>query len=220
MDKPIAAIRNRLKIAISQRGISQQELSDITKIPKSSISQYISGYAKPKQDRIDLLSKALDVNPAWILGYDVPMTLSEKEPSNVTPIPVADTVQIPVYGKVPAGLPTEAIEYIENTIDIPASWVTCGQEYIGLTVSGDSMFPKYIDGDIVVIRLQPDCESGQDCVVYVNGFDSTLKRVVKERDGIILQPLNPEYSPKMYGYNDEFNPVTILGVVVELRRKI
>ena len=91
---------------------------------------------------------------------------------------------------------------------------------MGLIVSGDSMYPKYQDGDVIIVKLQPDCENGQDCVVYVNGCDSTLKKVVKERDGIMLQPLNPEYVPKKYNYADELNPVTIIGVVVELRRKI
>ncbi len=152
-----------------------------------------------------------------------PITLNKKtteEPANLIPMQSVETVQIPVYGRVPAGPSIEAVEYIEEMIDIPAEWTKCGQEYMGLIVSGDSMFPKYQDGDIVVVKLQPDCESGQDCVVYVNGYDSTLKKVIKEPDGIMLQPLNPEYSPKKYDYADELNPVTILGIVVELRRKI
>jgi len=56
--------------------------------------------------------------------------------------------------------------------------------------------------------------------VYVNGYDATLKRVIKNPDHIILQPLNPMYEPLMYDYNDEDNPVTIAGVVVEIRRKV
>lgn len=198
-----------------KRGWSQDLLAEKMGYKSyTTIQKWETGISEPQFAKAKQLAELFNIDIDSLTNKDL------SEQSNVVPIQSIETVQIPVYGKVPAGPPTEAIEYIEDTIDIPASWVTCGQEYIGLTVSGDSMFPKYIDGDIVVIRLQPDCESGQDCVVYVNGFDSTLKRVVKERDGIILQPLNPEYSPKMYGYNDEFNPVTILGVVVELRRKI
>lgn len=73
MSKPIVEIRERLQKALELRQMTQQELSDITEIPKSSISQYLSGYAKPKDDRIHLISKALDVQEPWLLGYDVPI---------------------------------------------------------------------------------------------------------------------------------------------------
>ena len=76
MDKPIAEIKDRLQRAMSIRYITPKELSDATKIPKASISQYMSGYAKPKQDRIYILSKALNINPTWLLGYDVEMDLN------------------------------------------------------------------------------------------------------------------------------------------------
>lgn len=128
--------------------------------------------------------------------------------------------RIMVYGSIPAGIPIEAVEDIVDWEDIPMEWLKGDQRYIGLRVKGDSMFPKYIEGDTIIVRLQPDCESGQDAVVYVNGYDATLKKVVKNEDGIMLQPLNPEYVPKQYDYNDERYPISILGVVVEIRRKV
>lgn len=64
---------NRIKIALNKRGMKQSDLCQITKIPKSAISQYISGAFEPKQDRIYLISKALNVSEAWLLGFDVPM---------------------------------------------------------------------------------------------------------------------------------------------------
>ena len=73
MDKPVKEIKDRLRLALNKREVSPKELSDKTGIPKSSISQYMSGYAKPKQDRIFLICKALNINEAWLLGYDVPM---------------------------------------------------------------------------------------------------------------------------------------------------
>lgn len=77
MDKPIIEMRHRLKKAMSYRSITPIELSEATNIPKSSISQYMSGYAKPKQDRIFLICEALGINEAWLLGYDVPMKRNE-----------------------------------------------------------------------------------------------------------------------------------------------
>ena len=90
MDKPAIEIRARLREAIDIRNVTQQELSSKTGIPKSSISQYLSGYAKPKSDRIYLIASALDVNEAWLLGYDVPMSSSCPEP----PAPAESTVSL------------------------------------------------------------------------------------------------------------------------------
>ena len=128
-------------------------------------------------------------------------------------------LRIPVLGRVPAGIPLEAIEDIIDFEEIPADMVRGGSEYFGLRVSGDSMYPKYLEGDIIIVRRQDTCENGQDCVVYVNGYDATLKTVyLLDNGGIRLQPVNPQYAPKSYFVGDE--PVSIAGVVVELRRKI
>lgn len=124
--------------------------------------------------------------------------------------------RIKVLGSVPAGIPIEAIEDIVDWEDISYA----DAEYIGLRVKGDSMFPKYVEDDTVIVRIQSDCETGQDVIVYVNGYEATLKKLIKKSDCIILQPINPAYEPKVYDYNDELNPIKILGVVVELRRRI
>ena len=63
----------RIKRALYIRGMKQSELCGITKIPKSAISQYISGAFEPKQDRVYLIAQALNVSEAWLMGYDVPM---------------------------------------------------------------------------------------------------------------------------------------------------
>lgn len=66
-------LKDRLKKALTIRNIKAIELCEKTNIPKSAISQYLSGYAKPKSDRIYLISKVLNINETWLLGYDVPM---------------------------------------------------------------------------------------------------------------------------------------------------
>lgn len=129
-------------------------------------------------------------------------------------------IPIPIYGCIPAGIPLEAIECIEGYEEIPKEWTDGGKEYFGLRVKGTSMYPKYMDGDLIILRKQSDCESGQDAAVRVNGDDATLKKVIKQQFGIILQPINSEYEPRMYDYNDESNPIEIMGVVVQLRRDV
>ena len=69
----IATCADRIKEALTIKGLKQSDLCRLTGIPKSAISQYISGAFEPKQDRIYLLSKALNVSEAWLMGLDVPM---------------------------------------------------------------------------------------------------------------------------------------------------
>ncbi len=79
----IATCAERIKHALRFKGLKQSDLCRLTKIPKSALSQYISGAYEPKQDRIYLISKALNVSEAWLMGLDVPMERQErKEPSS------------------------------------------------------------------------------------------------------------------------------------------
>lgn len=73
-------ISARIKKALRIKGMKQADLCQITKIPKSSLSQYLSGDFEPKQDRIYLISKALNVSEAWLMGFDVPM--ERRDPKN------------------------------------------------------------------------------------------------------------------------------------------
>lgn len=82
MSKPITELKNRLSLALALKEMTPAELSEKTGISRSSISQYMSGYAKPKNDRIYLIANALNISEAWLLGYDVPMD-REKEPAEL-----------------------------------------------------------------------------------------------------------------------------------------
>lgn len=125
-----------------------------------------------------------------------------------------------VYGTIPAGIPIECIEDIIDTEEISSDMLKGNKEYFGLKVKGNSMYPEYLDGDTLILEKVDDCESGQDCVVMVNGNDGTFKRVFKNETGIILQPLNSEFQPLIYT-NEQIQslPVRVIGRVVELRRK-
>lgn len=132
-----------------------------------------------------------------------------------------DAVRVPVLGSVPAGIPLEAIEDITDYEEIPKAMLSGGKEYFALKVKGDSMFPVFLDGDTVIVRKSPTCQSGEVCVVYVNGNDATLKEVrIDERKNLSLIPRNTNYSPRTFTAAEvEELPVVIAGVVVELRRK-
>ncbi len=134
----------------------------------------------------------------------------------------SQAISIPVLGTVPAGIPLEAVEDIVDWEDIPDSMVDGGREYFALQVKGDSMWPDYLPGDTVIVRKQPTCNSGDDCVVYVNGYEATLKQVRLNSDhSLTIVPRNQSYPPRTFSPEEiESLPVSIAGVVVELRRKI
>lgn len=75
----VASCAKRLSLALSIRKMKQSDLCGLTGIPKSAISQYIKGSFEPKQERVYVISKALDVSEAWLMGYDVPMERQEEK---------------------------------------------------------------------------------------------------------------------------------------------
>ena len=220
MNRLIDTFANRLNTAMRIKNIKATELSEKTGIAKSSLSEYINGKYEAKQDGVYLLANALNVSEAWLMGLDVPMERNFDK--NITGLDQKsnNSAVVFVYGTIPAGVPMECIEDIIDTEEISADMLKGDKQYFGLKIKGDSMFPDYLDGDTLILEKVDNCESGQDCVVMVNGNDGTFKRVFKNEQGIILQPLNNNYQPMIYSNEQsEKLPVKIIGRVVELRRK-
>lgn len=168
--------------------------------------------AKGMNTSIEEILKILDEEQEFVVNQDLPSTHKNNSSSN--------SAVVFVYGTIPAGIPMECIEDILDTEEISADMLKGGKQYFGLKIKGDSMEPDYLDGDVIIFQKQDDCENGDDCVVMVNGNDGTFKRVFKNENGIILQPLNNKYQPMIYSNEQiETLPVKILGVFEELRRK-
>lgn len=201
------------------------------KIFTDNFDKYMRLFGKSQKEVADALGVSAPTVHDWLKGKKMPKMINVQKIADYFGVKLSDLVElkydttskpnrIKVYGSVPAGIPIEAVEDIVDWEDVPQEWIDRGDRYIGLKVKGDSMYPKYIENDTVIVKLQPDCECGQDAVVYVNGYEATLKKVVKQQDGIMLQPLNSEYTPKFYPYGPEETEIHILGIVVEIRRKI
>ena len=198
----------RLKEARKAKGLTQVEVARKIGISQNGYSDWETGRNRVDMNSLRKLAELYDVSVDYLLGNE------DKIPNGI---------RIPVLGSVPAGIPIEAIEDIIDWEEIPQSMTSGGKEYFALQVQGDSMYPDYLSGDIVIVRKTPLCESGDDCVVYVNGYDATLKQVKLNDTGhtMTLVPRNPSYPPRTYTQEEiQELPVTIAGVVVELRRKM
>ena len=185
-------------------GLQQKEFAKKIGVSATAVGCWYNGTKIPRMDKIELISKFFNIQKSDLLE-------SNKNTSGA--------VKIPVLGTVIAGIPMEAVENIIDYEEISPQMASTG-EYFCLQVKGQSMEPKFSEGDVVVVRKQPDIESGDIAIVLVNGNEATIKKVKKQSDGIMLIPLNPAYDTMFYNKNDIKNkPVTILGKVVELRAK-
>ena len=97
----VASCADRIKTALYIRGMKQADLCKLTKIPKSALSQYLSGAYEPKQDRIYLISKALNVSEAWLMGLDVPMEKEKKRPSDIKELTEGEQMLLDLFNRVP-----------------------------------------------------------------------------------------------------------------------
>lgn len=191
--------------------INNKDRNDLARdlnLPYTTITSWCKGEFYPRIDKIQLLANYFNIQKADLVE------------SRNTLAHTSNSAVVFVYGTIPAGIPMECIEDIIDTEEISADILKGGKQYFGLKIKGNSMYPDYLDGDTIILEKTDDCESGDECCVMVNGSDGTFKKVIKNENGIILQPLNSEYQPMFYT-NEQIKslPVRIIGKVVELRRK-
>ncbi len=205
-------LKNRLKEAMSLRNMKPIELVKRTGISKAAISQYMSGYAKPKRDRTVLIAKALNISEAWLLGYDVSMMpVDNIDPFSYDNIYPIENHRIPLIGNIACGEPITANEEWEGSIEAGSNLKA---DYC-LRCKGDSMInARIFDGDIVFIKQQPVVENGEIAAVIIED-EVTLKRVYfyPEENTVMLQPENPRYRPLIYSGSD-LERIRILGKAV------
>ena len=199
----MAEFKDRLKHAMKNADLNQTELSKITNIRQSSISDWLKGKYLAKQDKVELLARVLNVSPTWLMGLDA--TEAEPLPPNCFPI---EKRKFPLLGNIACGEPIFADEdfegYVEAGADIDADFC--------LRASGDSMIGARIhDGDIVFIKQQPIVDNGQIAAVLIEN-EATLKRFYYDQasDTVQLMAENPSYAP-IVKMKSDLNDIRILG---------
>ena len=206
-------VGERVKQARLKAGLNADELAAKIGKDRSTIYRYESNeIEKLPTSIIEPLSRALGVHPSYLMGWEANEGLID--------IPVATTgVMIPVLGYVRAGVPMTAVENIIDYEEISKEDAAKG-EHFGLVVKGDSMEPRFAEGDVVIVRKQETVENGEIAVVLVNGDDATVKKFYRSDNGIKLVSTNPTYDPFFFTPDEvDSLPVQVIGRVVELRAK-
>lgn len=201
--------QERFKRALFLSGIRKTDLAEKAGIDRSKITSYANGRYKPNAATLAKLAAAMDVSPSWLIGESEEMKRVQRSVSDL-PLPIVLPSKIPVIGDVAAGVPIPAQE------DIVGSVYT-EKDVFALRIKGDSMSPRIMDGDVVLVD-QNACPEDGDVVIALVGDEATCKILKKTHDRVTLVPFNAAYPPFVYT-GDEIADLHVLGVVVESRHE-
>lgn len=206
--------RHRLYEAMELREMTRSELSAKSGVSKPLISQYLKGAYAPKQEKLYLLAKALQVNVSWLMGNDVDPddnvikeVIVKKNSADIVP-------SIPILGEVACGLPLLAEQ------NIVGYTYTDKKDHVdfALYAKGDSMTAaRILDGDLVYIRQQSAVDNGEIALVVVDNETATIKRFFDYGDKIVLRPesFNPTHKEQVYKKGE--TDVIIQGKVIFIK---
>ena len=170
-------IGEKIKIMMKKRGYSQTKLAKRAQISQSGLSTIISGSSSPSATTLQAIASALDCSVSELMG----------EASGFIQIARSS---VPIVGEIACGVPITAQENIEGYADLPDGV----RADFALRCKGDSMNPTFLDGDLVLIRQQPEVEEGQIAAVGIDG-EATLKHVYRRNNSLLLTADNPKYPP-------------------------
>lgn len=197
------------KLRKKELKLTNKQIAELANLPLRTVEQIMCGTVKsPRLDTVEAIERALGLN--------------EKSPSNVY-----DVEGLLVYeeiGTVCAGYNGTVNEIpTGKKIEIPASMISGGNkdDYFVLRVSGNSMYPKLLEGDTILCKRCDGVDSGDLAVILYNGDEATVKKVnyVTGQNWLELIPINPEYPTKRIEGTD-LEQCRVLGKVVKLIRDL
>ena len=206
-----------IKYVREKRGLSQSKLAEMIDVNQTTIARW------EDENRIPTIDKAIQVSNILNIPLDI-LVGKNLQFDNVEPVNIdSNIIKIPVFGTIKAGIPIESQSDIIEYVEIPKIWTRGGKKFYGLKISGDSMFPKYNEDDIVIFEQNDDTTlyHGKDVAIMINGAESTFKKLLVNEQGIVLQPYNTGYDIMMFSKEDvEQLPIKVVGIAREKRTKI
>lgn len=192
----------------------EKNVNPSTNKPISPSVETLKSLANAMNMDLEILLKKLDLEQNIYLNEDEYKKQFLKTDELGNPV-----ITIPILGVVKAGYDYLAQENWIGNVDVDKK-LADGNELFALKVKGDSMFPVLVEDDIVIIKKQDDFETGDIVVAIINGDEATIKKGKKTNNGILLQPLNTDYDPLVFTYDEMKSiPVSIIGIVKQLKRE-
>lgn len=203
----MSIIANKIRILCKSRGITIKRFEEDNGFCNGYLRTIEKQNSIPSASRMNKIANYFGVSEDFLLGR-----VSYKDSSV--------GVLIPLLGRVAAGVPISAVENIIGQEEISAQLAQTG-EFFALRISGVSMSPFIMDGDVVVVKQQCDAENGEVVIALINGHDGVCKKLKKMENGIMLLSLNSAYEPMVFTHAEiDSTPVQILGKVIEIRRSL
>lgn len=202
----------RLKQAMDERGVRASQLAEETGLSKARISQYVNGVYTPKSKAACLIAKALNVSDTWLMGVS---DVKERERGNISEVVRGNIYNIPVFESVSAGFGAFADDQIVDYIPTVISNRYEVDDTIAIRVTGDSMYPKIEDGDIIIVRKQESVDSGDIAVVLLDGDEGLVKVVEYGNSWAELRSLNEDYPVRRFE-GAEIQRLRVVGKVKQI----
>lgn len=204
---------------LSDNNVTAYQVGKATGISTSTLSEWKNGKYTPKTDKLQKIADYFNVPVEYLLTGEKKSPDNMSEDDNINKIinalknnpdvlSVSPTRKVPIVGSIACGTPILAEQNIDGYLDVE---VRSNVDF-ALTCKGDSMAPKLLNEDIVLIHRQPVVDNGETAAVLI-GEEATLKRVYIRDNSIILAPENLNYEP-IHLTGEDMSNVSILGKVV------
>lgn len=200
-----------IQLRLEESGVSPsfEEMKDALDLKsKSGVHRLISaleerGFIRRLPNRaraLEVLRQPEDITNKPVA---VPKAREASLPQPLVPVrgPANDVIEIPLHGRIAAGVPIEALEG-QSMLPVPAALLGAGEHY-ALEVSGDSMIEAGIlDGDLALVKRTDIARDGEIVVALIRGEEATLKYLRREGSKVRLDPANAAYEPQIYGADE------------------
>ena len=194
----------RLKRARQEAGLSQEQLGERLQLAERTIRHYEAGTKEPSLRRLPSIARVVHKPVGWFFeeeaGVEARLSAVEpgKRPAGVRwrarqARPHEPAARLQVYAEVPAGSPAFPLRTVLEHVTVPEPWLSDGAEVYGLRVTGESMVPLLLPGDIIAVRRQEKARHGDVVVVTLADGDFVVKRFVQVRGTSSLESVNAGY---------------------------
>ena len=199
----------RLKELRKKMDLKQSDIAEKLGVTQSAYSGWETGKVEMDYDTLAFLADFFDVSADYILG------ISDKDINEFI-----EQCKIPVVHSLNILLSEENIGEVVDFEMLPPHLAKTG-EYFGIRIKGDSMAPRILHGDMLIVHTQNNYKSGDIAVISIRDEIAKVRKIQMDKHGIILVPINPNYKT-VYFSNDDIieNKVKIIGKVIECRAKL